>query len=252
MECGVRSFLIGFGITIFLSFGHTFAHAKTLTWSSNGEAAYRATTSNEYNSRSRFQKKLDGSAHALNTKDQLVALKYNSRTNRAWEKFNVRKVEGVSPSGREVNAVTIGSESCQCVGFIKEITGYTAGTSSWKPGAKVKPGNLPKRGTVIATFTNGKYNHLHTAVVVGMDGKGKWVEVIDQNWEAIVDTEFSDRYNYNNSDCQPFPGANKCCEWNSATAHKNKMKKGIVTRHRIDFSDTGFRNLANYHVVEVP
>lgn len=70
----------------------------------------------------------------------------------------------------------------QCVGFVKATTNL-AGilTSNWNDnGGAVSASNLPSRGEVIATFTNGEYNGGHTAVV--LSATPTFIYVIDQNW----------------------------------------------------------------------
>lgn len=69
----------------------------------------------------------------------------------------------------------------QCVTLIKQFTKAPA-SSLWKEGAKVKGNFLLKKGTVIATFVNGKYPNNgtgnHAAFYVSQDAAG--IVVVDQ------------------------------------------------------------------------
>lgn len=73
----------------------------------------------------------------------------------------------------------------ECVSLVKTLSGNNAQTSQWVPGTNVLSAKILAPGTVIATFTNGKYasksGESHAAIVAGYDGKGTlWV--FDQNY----------------------------------------------------------------------
>jgi hypothetical protein len=67
----------------------------------------------------------------------------------------------------------------QCVSFIKSCSS-APNTTNWRPGAKVLdyPSNGLAKGTIIATFKNGRYpnkNGYHTAIYLRHDQSGIWV-----------------------------------------------------------------------------
>lgn len=220
-------------------------NATVLTWSYDAEIAYNSMYSGDYYSRSTFQTNSDGTTHIVHKENETVAFKYNDVNINLWSKFNVRKVIGITPSGKTINAMTIGVNSCQCVEAVMKLTGYSSSTTTWIEGDSITQNNLPDVGTVIATFTNGKYDYRHTAIVVGRDGNGKWLEVIDQNWHPLVDNNFASRYSGSNS--------NDDCTWNAnVKPFYDQNKKGIMLHHKINFNGTGVNNLSNYSVVNIP
>lgn len=214
-----------------------------LTWSSDGEDAYDALDWRAWYSRSRFQENENGVSDYYNKKIGLVALKNTTRVLNAFSNFNIRKVIGKSKSGRRVKVSTIGIESCQCVAFIKEMTGNSSSTQDWIEGNSLNSNNLSdlEVGTVIATFDiNGNYNYGHTAIVVEKSGKGDYIEVIDQNWNPILDKDFADRE-------IDLGVENPNCEWNT-----NQNEKGFVMKHRLYFNGhNGINNANNYSIVEI-
>lgn len=84
------------------------------------------------------------------------------------------------PSARLVlpTYVRVG-ESDQCVALPKAVAGCPQ-TSGWRQGSVVR--STTRRGTVLATFSNGKYSG-HTCVFDYMDSAGN-IYVWDQNWFA--------------------------------------------------------------------
>lgn len=71
--------------------------------------------------------------------------------------------------------------SGECVSFVKLMSGTTnRGTGSWKKGEQVTPDSRLAPNTIIATFTNNRYNHGHTAVYLFHTQGG--IVVLDQNW----------------------------------------------------------------------
>jgi hypothetical protein len=116
---------------------------ENLTWTVNAKNSYDSMYWGDYFSSS---KAINGS----------LPLKY-TQANDNWTDFFQRKViEKVS--GREY--LSIGSESCQCVALVKELTGETGGTSTWRKGVNLSYDStpswtdLPEPGTIIATFGN--------------------------------------------------------------------------------------------------
>lgn len=89
----------------------------------------------------------------------------------------------------------------QCTQLIKVVTsalqsplGTAIATDNWKQGTKFNASTPPAIGTVMATFTNGKYNHIHTFIYWGKGTDGKH-SVIDQNWvgtKLIAKHKFTD------------------------------------------------------------
>lgn len=69
----------------------------------------------------------------------------------------------------------------QCVALVKEFARAPA-TALWREGATVKGNLLLKKGTVIATFVDGKYPNKstgnHAALYVSQDASG--ITVVDQ------------------------------------------------------------------------
>jgi hypothetical protein len=67
----------------------------------------------------------------------------------------------------------------QCVSLIKSCSS-APNTSNWRPGAKILdyPSNSLTKGTIIATFKNGRYpnkNGYHAAIYMRHDASGIWV-----------------------------------------------------------------------------
>lgn len=213
--------------------------AETLTWSTAGEDAYKELTWKSWYSRSRFQ------TTTYNTKIQLVALNNSTSVKNAFSDFTVRKVEGLSLSGNSVRVSTIGTESCQCVAFVKEMTGYTLSARyNWNEGESLSTISLSNLqiGTAIATFDDhGNYDNRHTAIVIGKSGAGDWIDVIDQNWIRIEDSNFNTREN------DPSGAASPNCDWNN-----DVDDKGIVSHHRIYFQGhSGINDADNYSIIDV-
>ncbi|CAN7646238.1 BPSL0067 family protein [Acidovorax sp. Leaf78] len=73
----------------------------------------------------------------------------------------------------------------QCVALVKEYARAPA-TALWREGAAVKGNLLLKKGTVIATFVDGKYPNKstgnHAALYVSQDASG--ITVVDQ-WVGV-------------------------------------------------------------------
>ncbi|MBL8483532.1 MAG: BPSL0067 family protein, partial [Rhodocyclaceae bacterium] len=69
----------------------------------------------------------------------------------------------------------------QCVALVREYTNAPA-TAKWTEGKAVKGNLILKKGTVIATFENGKYpsnsTGNHAAFYIGQDTTG--ITVVDQ------------------------------------------------------------------------
>lgn len=226
-------------------------NAETLMWSADGEDAYKELDWRAWYSRSRFQ------TNDYNKKIQLVALKNSSRVKDAFSDFTVRRVKGESPSGKTVKVSTIGTESCQCVAFVKAMTGSTVRSTDWEAGESLldmktidsKLRNLAM-GTVIATFdSNGDYNYGHTAIVVGKSGTGDWIEVIDQNWSPVVDTNFATRE-------ESIGTYSPECTKNGLHYYfQNSDKKGFVMTHRIYFDEPNSlyftQRAEKYNIVDV-
>lgn|SRR5437667_8280280 len=66
----------------------------------------------------------------------------------------------------------------QCVVFV-EVAAKAPHTFCWKKGIDVKGAANIKKGTAIATFTNGKYTNYatgnHAAIYISQDKNGIWV-----------------------------------------------------------------------------
>jgi hypothetical protein len=111
-------------------------------------------------------------------------LYYNS--NLQFSKFGTTLQYSIPNSNISYIGLTPQSEisyGYQCAGFIKATTNLAGKqTSKWNAiGGRVSIYNLPVRGNVIATFTNGAYDGIHSAVV--LSSTPTYVYVIDQNWE---------------------------------------------------------------------
>ncbi|OMH28063.1 BPSL0067 family protein [Motiliproteus sp. MSK22-1] len=238
-----------------ISIFSSLSYSDVLKWSDDGQDAYGDLDWRAWYSKSRFQKDIYGNEIPYNKSIQLVALKNTSRVLTAFSGFTVRRVEGASLSGRNVNVSTIGTESCQCVAFVKEITNNNTATPNWSEGESLSTIDLDhlEIGTAIATFDhNGDYDYGHTAIVVGKSGNGDWIEVIDQNWSPVVDSEFSSREVDPPGVTEPNQSPN--CEWNEDVyPYNDEHRKGFVMNHRIYFDNTrtGVENANNYSVVEV-
>ena len=221
--------------------------SEIMKWSDDGKKAYNSLNSNSWYRSGKFQTDANGNIIPFNTKIELVALKNTSSVVNAFKDssgefltgFAVRRVKGVGRDGSTVKGSTVGKESCQCVAFVKSMTGVHKQTGLWIQGGSVNNTNIPI-GIVIATFgSDGKYDGRHTAIVVGKDGYGKWIEVIDQNWESMIDEEFATR-------------EEKIGVY-SPTCYKNPNgnKKGFVTKHRLYFDGhTGQNSARSYNIVE--
>lgn len=220
-----------------------------LKWQEYGDVddGYHNLGSRAWYSRSRFQ--VDGYTKSIH----LVALKNSSRVKDFFESFQIRRIKGKSPSGKRVKVSTIGEESCQCVSFVKAITGSTTiPTRDWYEGESLKniKADDPKLrslevGVAIATFdSEGNYDHNHTAIIVEKSGKGDWITVIDQNWSPIIDKKFAKRENDADSSNN---------EWTNCELNGDKNKKGFVMKHRIYFDERSsyVSNAYNYSIIEV-
>lgn len=112
-----------------------------------------------------------------------------------------------------------GTHLGQCVSFGKALSKSNMTTSGWREGRNVISSGNVKPGTVIATFSNGKYINTpgksHTAIFREY--------VRDSNWKIIGFSVWDQNY----------------------------VKRGVVGRHDIR-SGTGYTSKAtNYYVVQV-
>lgn len=231
-------------------------NASVLMWTAEAQQAYNNTTSNHFYDRSILQDT------QRDIDQQVVGLKYYYKTVNVWSNFRTREIIDDNDQSQEYMA--IGTESCQCVGLVKELTNTPGSTHNWRKGPNIQRGtsyrDLPEIGTAIAIFgestlspvslfdasgntlydSNGNvitrrpYRYTgsglsntaspHTAIIVGRDGRGQWVDVIDQNWKSVP---------YENYFCSSLDSTNK----------------GFVTVHRLYFHGTGVNNLSNYSIV---
>jgi len=225
------------------------SHAEILMWSADGQDAYTELDWTSWYSRSRFQTDESGNEIPYNKKIELVGLKNSSSVLTAFADFNTRKVQGKSLSGKVVSVTTVGDESCQCVAFVKTMTNYAGSTSNWREGQSLATMDINNLaiGTSIATFNrNGDYDFGHTAIVVGKSGRGDWIEVIDQNWSPIVDSNFASRE-------RDIGTYSPNCTMNSYTLFADPEKKGFIMQHRIYFDNSKSKtyNANNYSIIEI-
>jgi len=235
---------------VLLLIGPLTAQSEVLMWSNEARDAYRQLDHRAWYSRSRFQEDIWGNYNEFNRKINLVALKNSSRVRKTLSDFTVRRVKGKANNNRKVKVSTIGNESCQCVALVKHFTDSEfVPTSRWREGASLR--DIGARnlnvGTAIAIFdANGNYSHIHTAIVVGKSGRGDWIEVLDQNWNPIVDNDFAQRE-------ERIGAFSPSCTINRFTIFKNAEAKGFVMRHRIYFDDSlsAIYNANSYSIVEL-